>query len=254
MSSVKIGFVVIFLNMSVSAFAAGDDAITPYRPTVSNSAALPVAGQMELELGGLHGKTNEAYRDSLPYLFKLAFNPDWGILLGGEALVSEGDGNGNNAKGFGDTTITLKRAFAVDDKTGLGLEFGMKMPSAKNTIGNGKSDFIVNGVFSRDIGPVHMDANINLTRFGAVDVGTSKFQTGLSAAFSTPLSEKWSAIGELSGTRRNGTGDTAQFLTALTYSPTKRLTLDFGFARGLTSASQHWAIFTGLVIPIGNFW
>jgi|GEM_PF-3354897 len=34
--------------------AADEDAITPYRPSVSSPAQLPVAGQLELELGGIH--------------------------------------------------------------------------------------------------------------------------------------------------------------------------------------------------------
>ena len=45
---------------------AADDAITPYRPSVSNSAQLPLPGQLELELGGLHAKSGDARRDTLP--------------------------------------------------------------------------------------------------------------------------------------------------------------------------------------------
>jgi len=38
-----------------------------------------------MELGGLHQHAADARRDSLPWLLKLAFNPQWGVPLGGEA-------------------------------------------------------------------------------------------------------------------------------------------------------------------------
>jgi len=53
-----------------------------------------------------------------------------------------------------------------------------------------KRDFTLNGIFSKDIGTIHMDANLNATRLGSYDVGTGRIQTGLSASFSTPVSEK----------------------------------------------------------------
>ena len=58
--------------------ADGDvaDAITPYRPSVSSPAQLPLAGQLEFELGGLRTRSPDARRSSLPYQFKLAFSPE----------------------------------------------------------------------------------------------------------------------------------------------------------------------------------
>ena len=53
---------------------APDDAVTPYRPSVSSPAQLPVPGQLELELGGLHTRLEDDRRASLPYTVKLAFN------------------------------------------------------------------------------------------------------------------------------------------------------------------------------------
>ena len=58
---------------------------------------------------------------------------------------------------------------------------------------------------------------------------------------------------EFSGTRRSGADSTAQVLLALTYSPTKFLTMDVGVIRGLNPASPDLALFTGLVIPLAKF-
>lgn len=237
-----------------AAFAADEDGVTPYRPSVSSPAQLPLAGQLELELGSLVSKTGNARRDSLPYQFKLAFTPQWGVLIGGEAYVSARDELANRERGGGDTSVVLKRAFGIDDATAFGLEFGVKLATAKDSIGSGKTDYALNGIFSRDIGKLHMDANLNFTRLGAVEAGASRTQTGLSASFSQPLADQWGITAELSGTHRSGASDSAQLLAALAYSPNKRLSIDFGLAKGLTNASQDWSFFTGVVIPVAKLW
>ncbi|NYE63073.1 hypothetical protein FHW58_004295 [Duganella sp. 1224] len=234
---------------------AQDDAVLPYRPSVSTPAQLPVPGQLELETGFQRVQPGAIRRDSLPYTFKLAFNAQWGVLVEGEAYVSSRDDAGSpRQRGFGDTTFVLKRAFIIDDATAFGLEFGAKAPTAKDTIGSGKSDYSINGIFSRDLGPVHMDLNLNATRLGAYDAGTGRTQTGWATAFSTPVSDKWQAIGELSGTRRDNTPNTAQLLAAASYSASKRLVFDVGVARGLTSASPDWTLFGGVTLPLGKLW
>lgn len=235
-------------------WAQDDDAITPYRPSVSSPAQLPAPGQLELELGGLAGKASGTRRDSLPYQLKLAFNPQWGVLLGGEAFVSSRDSAGNRQRGFGDTNVVLKRAFLVEEDTAFGLEFNVKLPTARDTIGSGKTDYTVNGIFSKDLGKVHMDANLNFTRLGLVDIGTGRTQAGLSASFSMPVAGKWGLTTELAGTRRSSVDSTAQALVAMTYSPSKRLTFDFGTLKGLNSASPDWTFFAGVVFPITRLW
>jgi hypothetical protein len=235
--------------------AAADDLppVTPYRPSVASPAQLPAPGQLELEVGGLSVKDGSDRRDSLPYQLKLAFSEQWGLLLGGEALVSDRMG-GDRTSGFGDTGITLKRAFALDDQTGLGLELSAKAPTAKDELGSGKADYTLNGIFSKDIGAVHMDLNLNETRLGAIAPATGRMQTGWAASFSTAVTQQWTATAELSGTHQAHAPNTAQLLAALTYNPTPRLAIDMGVAKGLSSASQDWSFFTGLVVPLANFW
>ena len=240
--------------LALPCHAEDEPAITPYRPSVSSPAQLPAVGQLEMELGGLSSKSGDSRRNSLPYTLKLAFSEQWGVVAGGEALVSVPDDSGARARGIGDTVLVLKRAFVIDSATAFGLEFGAKAPTAKDSIGSGRADYSVNGIFSRDLGSVHMDANLNATRLGAYEAGSGRVQTGLSASFSTPVSEQWGVTAELSGTRRSGAASTAQVLMAASYSPSKRLTIDAGFAHGLNPASPDWSFFTGAVFPLAKLW
>jgi len=234
--------------------ADGDeDAITPYRPSVSSPAQLPVPGQLEFELGGLHARSDGARRSSLPYAFKLAFTKEWGVVVGGEAHVWAHDDAGR-AQGLGDTSVVLKHAWLVDDATAFGMELGAKLPTANDSIGSGRADYTLNTIFSRDIGPVHMDANLNATRPGVFDDGTGRTQFGASASFSGALSDHWGLTGEVSGTHRSGAPNGTQLLTAITYSPTKRLTFDFGLARAVRPTPATTQVFAGVVFPLVKLW
>ncbi|MES2128667.1 MAG: transporter [Pseudomonadota bacterium] len=237
------------LLLAAASVHADEVPVAPYRPSVSSPAQLPVAGQLEFEAGGLHQRSDGAHRNSLPYLFKLAFSEQWGVLVGGEAYVSDGTGHG-----VGDTSLVLKHAYIVDEATALGLELGAKLPTAKDSIGSGKADYSVNGIVSRDIGAVHMDVNLNLTRFGLSDPDAGRTQGGASASFSTPLAGQWGVTGELSGTRRSGAPGTAQVLLAFSFAPTKRLVIDIGMAHGLNHASTDWQFFSGMVLPMAKLW
>jgi hypothetical protein len=237
----------------IAAHAQDEAVVTPYRPSVSTPAQLPAPGQLEFELGALSTRGADPRSDSLPYTFKLALDKDWGILLGGSAYVRQ-RGAGQDAQGVGDTTVTLKRAFIVDDASAFGLELTAKAPTASHTLGSGKSDWTVNTIYSRDVGDLHVDANVNETRLGAPDPGAARFQTGASVSFSAPLDGHWSANWELSGSVNPGAPSIAQALLAAVYMPSKRLAFDAGLTRGLTSATPHWSLFAGFVVPLARLW
>lgn len=239
---------------SLPAWAADAPEVTPYRPSVSTPAELPTPGQLELEFGGQRQKQGSARDDSLPYLFKLAFTKEWGVLLGGDAQVWTRDEQGMREHGVGDTSITLKRAFIISDARAFGLELGARLPTAKSTLGSGKTDYTVNGIYSQDIRRLHLDINLNATRIGAPEAGSGRVETGLAAALSAPLGRNWSGVAEWSGTRRNGAQSTAQFLAALSWNPGQKFAIDAGFAKGLNSASPDWTFFTGFVIPVAKLW
>lgn len=244
---------VVATLVSTSAHAQeNSDAVSPYRPSVSSPALLPLTGQLEFELGLLRVKQDDVRRDSLPYLFKLAFSKEWGLLFGGEAQVVNRIDGAATQRGFGDLNLVLKRAFLNEDGSALGLEFGSKIATAKTSIGSGKNDFVINAIYSRDLDAVHMDLNFNLTHLGSVEAGSASIQKAWSASFSTPINDKWGITGEVSGTLRKGSSSTAQTLLALTYSPHNRLTIDFGVVKGLNKGAPDYTLFSGFVIPVAK--
>jgi hypothetical protein len=233
-----------------------DPPVVPYRPSVSTPAQLSAPGWLELEAGGLQAKGpgRGATRTSLPYTLKLAFTPDWGVRVGGEAGVRQSDGSGAPAvSGGGDTSVVLKRRFALSDAAAWGLELGETFATAGPALGLGHAATTINGIFSSDFAPGwHTDLNLDETRLGATAGAPRGWLAGWAAAFSRQLDERWGAVGELSGTHENAVPGTAQFLVAASYAASNAAVLDFGSAVGLTRASPHSQFFAGVTLRLGR--
>jgi hypothetical protein len=231
---------------------AGGPAVVPYRPSVSTPAQLSAPGYLELEAGGLRATGpdgSDATRTSLPYTLKLAFTPDWGIRIGGEAWVRQSV-PGASDTGVGDTAVVLKRRFAVSDATAWGLELGETLPTAKSTIGLGHAATTVNGIFSSDFAPSwHTDINLNETHLGGSQ--RTPWTLGWAAAVSRSINDAWGAVGEFSGTHQPGV-DTAQFLAAASWNQSPAAVFDFGVARGLTDLTPRWQVFAGVTVRLGK--
>ncbi|MEO7055205.1 MAG: transporter [Caldimonas sp.] len=233
---------------AAAADGADEAAAVPYRPSVSTPAALSRPGWIEVEAGLQHQHDGGgARRDSAPVTLKLAFTPDWGIRVGGDAWVRTRDGAGGRDSGVGDTGIVVKRRFAVDDAQAFGLEAGVVVPTARHGAGSGsgKPDYGVNAIYSADFGAWHTDLNIVATRLGAVAPDAGRTQWLGAASLSHALDERWGAVAEISATRQRGQADTLQLLTALSYNVSKRLVLDAGAARSLRSGAPVWSAFAG---------
>jgi hypothetical protein len=245
---------IALLACACTARAQDTPTVTPYRPSVSTPAALSAPGWLEVEAGVQRSRADDPRRrDSLPYTLKLAFTQDWGIRIAGDAWVSQQDADGSNLRGGGDTSIVLKRRFAVDDAAAFGAELGVKFPTARRNLGSGHSDIGINGIYSSDFaGQWHVDINASATHVGGADPGVSAWQKGWAAALSRNLSDRWSAVGELSGTQRGGAGRTSQALVASTYSISPALALDVGVSKGVSAASGGWSVFTGATFLAGR--
>jgi len=229
----------------------GGPAVVPYRPSVSTPAQLSAPGWLELEAGGLRATDDGASRTTLPYTLKLAFTPDWGIRIGGDAWVRQAE-PGDTQTGVGDTSVVLKRRFAVSDATAWGLELGETFPTAKKSIGVGHAATTVNAIFSSDFAPAwHTDVNLNETHLDSAGP-SSAWQLGWAAAFSRTLTDAWGAVGEFSGTHQAGAGQTAQFLAAASWNQSPAAVFDFGLARGLNDATPHWQVFAGVTVRLGK--
>lgn len=232
---------------------------TPYRPTVSSPAALSAPGWLEGELGGLdlydrYAQTASPHRSSVPYTLKYAFTDDWGLRVGGEAIVGARDDDGVHRLGVGDTALIAKRRFAIDDDSAFGLELGGLFPTARSPlhIGSGKPDWSANGIYSVDFAGWHADANLVETRMGARQDAMTRWQALGAVALSHPLGSRLTVEGELSGTHQHGDAGTAQFLGAFAYALRRDCVFDIGTARGLNHASPTWQIFAGVTLVLGK--
>ena len=232
-----------------NALAAEEPAASPYRPTVSNPAALSEPGWLELELGlqRLHGG-EEKRRDGLPFLVKYAFDPNWGILLGGDLHARATGHDQSVTSGYGDTTLTLKHRHALSDDLALGIEAGFKSPTANTGLGSGKTDYTLNGIVSTGLGEAQLDLNLGVTRLGLLEENQGRNAYSWAASLSHPLAERWTAAVEVSGAVRRGSRASGQFLAALGYEMNKRVVFYAGFTQGLGNTAADWGLFAGVTI------
>ncbi len=234
---------------------------TPYRPTLSNPAQLPVPGYVEMEMGwqSLKDKAADDYRHSVPYLFKMAFTDRIGILISGEAVIINDFEQSPTLAGFGDLTPLLKINVPLTQiPSALGMEVGAKLPTAPETVGSGQTDYLVTGIYSGVIGPLGIDLNLGYTRFGRTsraplsEEGRDQLFWAASTAYG--LTDEWSVAGELAGTMRKNVKPFTQVLTSSSYFFSPRLVGDLGAAFGLNGASQEWTVFSGMTILLGKVW
>ena len=233
---------------------AVDPAVVPYRPSVSTPAQLSAPGWLELEAGGLRatGPDSGTSRTTLPCTLKLAFTPDWGIRIGGDAWVRQAAA-GAVQQGAGDTSVVLKRRFAASEATAWGLELGETLPTARHDVGVGHAQTTVNGIFSSDFAPGwHTDVNLDGTRQGRSGRQASAWQAGWAAAVSRNLSDAVGAVGEFSGTHQPGAPGQAQFLAAASWNESNAAVFDVGAAHGLNNASPRWQVFAGVTLRLAR--
>lgn len=242
---------VIALGAAGFAHAGEEVVATPYRPTVANPAELPVPGWLEVEAGGLRDSGDGPTRNALPYTLKLAFNEDWGVLLGGELWARERDG-GDTVSGRGDTSIVLKHRIAVDERRAFGIEAGVKLPTAESGFGSGQPDWTLTGIYSVDFAEDwRLDVNAGATRLGAMEDGEGRVAASWAASVSHAMND-WTLAGELSGGHQSGVGDTVQALAAAGYALTPGVVLDAGMSVTRQGSEERHAVFFGMTWLAGK--
>jgi hypothetical protein len=245
---------VILTTLMVSASIADDSRnelkATPYRPTVSNPANLPVPAHFEWEAGGYsEHDSGDARHFSVPYLLKYAFSEDIGVLVGGESIIADRSG-GDTTHGWGDTGVALKLHHAISEATGIGLEAGATLPTASRDLGSGHTNYTLNGIVSTEAASCDVDVNVSYTRLGAADPGTGREQLGWAVAAAHDLSGKWGLEGEFSGSTQRGTHGVAQFLSALSFTADPTLVFDGGALFGLNRESPRFGVFAGVTMLV----
>lgn len=220
----------------------------PRPPSVSADAGLSDPGWLEVETAWQHERAGSERRDSVPVKLKLAFTPDLGVELGFDGAVRLRDAAGASRRGFGDTSLVVKRRFAVDDRQAFGLEAGVNLPTARRGLGSGsgQADFVVKGIYSVGWDDWNLDLNAAGTRLGAPPDGTGRSGLGWAVAAWRGWGDRWGVIGELSGSRQRGVRSERQVLLAVSRSIGPGLSLDVGAARSVRSGPPQASAFVGL--------
>lgn len=232
----KLAAIIGLLWMCPGLAFAEEPAATPYRPTVSNPAELPVPGYLEFEAGWLRdtGKGKGEHHSTLPLFAKYAFSEDFGILLGSEFGIRQTDSAGEVSKGHGDTNLILKFRHPLADSSVLGLELGARFATATRGLGNERNDYTINAIYSSDFGPLRGDINLGYTRLGSSRPDQGKDMAVWAFALSRAINERWTVAGEISDTARHGMRASGLLLGAVSYSVAPNLVIDAAYAKAFT--------------------
>jgi hypothetical protein len=248
--------IVVAYSLSATVVRADDTsepAVTPYRPSVSNPANLPIPGWIEGEFGGQHIAGDDGSRnDSVPWLLKYAFDENHGVLIGGNAHAHNAPVGASSHAGFGDLLLEWKQRFPVSDKAAFGVEAGALLPTAAADLGVGKPAWIVNAIYSCDLGALHLDLNAGGTRYTKKSNGLAQWQSAWAVAGSWSLTDVFGAALELSGNHQRGAANASQILGAINYNRSTHLVFDAGLAYGLTHAAHDVSIFAGATVYLGR--
>jgi hypothetical protein len=220
--------------------------VTPYRPTVSNPAELSALKHLEVEFGL---QANQPWRNeertSLPFLLKYPFHKNFGLLVGGEAWINQ-----ESSTGYGNTSLLLKYYLPLSSTLAIGFEGGAVLPSAKQPLGQGRTDWLGNFIISQDIADLRIDLNAGVIRQGYHETQHDQYKYSWALAASHPLTENLGIAGEFSGFLGQDQAATSQWLMALDYQVSRLLIIDFGGSVGLTDASDDYGVFTGFSVLI----
>ncbi len=249
----KLWVKVVAAIMLPAGFAWGADvSATPYRPTVANPAELSAPGWLELEAGWIHGHGDGVSRQGVPYLAKLAFDEDWGFMLGGELWARD---RVADLSGPGDTSVTVKHRMATgSEKLNFGVEAGINLPTARKGLGSGKADWLVTGIASLDFAEDwRLDTNLGVLRQGVATSGVGRVVLPWAACVSHGMGA-WTEAGELSGEHQSGAAERVQGLVAISYAVSPRVVLDAGFSHANQGGIGEQSIFAGVTWLAGKAW
>jgi hypothetical protein len=224
--------------------------VTPYRPTISNPAELSALRHLEVEFGAQSNQPGmAAERNSLPFLLKYPFSDQWGLMVGGEAWIKSRTPD-ETISGFGNTSVLLKHYHPVSETLAVGFEAGTVLPTARNSVGQGRTDYLGNLIVSQDISDLRIDVNAGVTRRGFKEQDLDRYRYNWAIAASHPVTERWGIAGEFSGVFARQQKPASQFLASLNYLMTPQLMLDFGGTVGLTTITDDYGVFAGFAYLI----
>ena len=235
--------------------------VNPNRPTFATPAATTQSGVAELEWG----LQRSVFRDEdssfeTPTLLKLGLVKDLEIRLAAPTYMRLAPAGGPVSTGAGDFNLGMQWCYLHDGLFGLdqAVQWAHTFPTAPSAqgLGGGAPSDTLTLLFSKDMGPYHLDVNLLESWIGlAPGLGRGRAnQAAGTVSLTRNLSDQWSLTGELYGLQATPLNDRVlSNLWAVAYKVSKRLVLDGGVDAGLTQGSARLTVFTGLTVGLGRF-
>ncbi len=255
-------FVASILLLALGPTAAAAQDINPDRPDVTTSAELVPAGALQLETGIEYGHERTGgqptgKRLSTQAVLRAGVLPVLELSIEGEPF--DWERTDREASGSGDYTLGLKyRVFdPPPDSVAplISLKPFVKLPTASAPIGSERPDVgaLLLVTWSLPKG-LTLDTNWGVAALGQRHPEGFISQGIASAALTTPLTERLSAITELFFNTRKERDSRATLLTTLAvmYRITPRLALDGGVRSTLVGPGPDWSVFVGLSARFGR--
>lgn len=235
--------------------------VNPNRPTFANPALTTQSGQAELEWGGQQSQMRDGSTAfSTPTLLKLGLMKDLELRLASPGYLRLASPGADTVSGPGDFNLAVQWCYRHDGLFGMdqALQVSHTFPtaSASKGLGSGAASDGLILLFSRDMGPYHLDVNLLESWLGRTpEAGGGRVrQPAATASLSRTLTEAWSLTGEvytIGATEMNPR--VVSNLWAVGYKVSSRLVLDAGLDLGLTPGAQKASFFAGLTFALGRF-
>jgi hypothetical protein len=245
------------------ALRAGDPPfeVNPNRPTFANPALTTQDGVAELEWGGQQSLLRDGSSNlGTPTLLKLGMMKDLEIRLASPGYLRLATPGTETVSGPGDANLGLQCCYRHDGLfvMDIAIQVNHTFPTASAAKGLGSgapSDGLIL-LFSRDMGPYHLDVNLLETWLGRLsqDGGGRVRQPAATASLSRTLTDTWSLTSEvytIGGTELNPR--IVSNLWAIGYKVSSRLVLDAGVDVGLTQGAQKVTFMAGLTVGLARF-
>lgn len=235
--------------------------VNPNRPTFANPALTTQPGLAELEWG----LQRSTFRDDgpsfgTPSLLKLGLAKDLELRLSSPGYLRLAPAGDPPVSGLGDLNLGVQWCYLHDGLFGMdqAIQVAHTFPTASPSqgLGNGAPIDILTLLFSRDVGPYHIDVNLLESWISlAPDLGGGRAaQAAGTVSITRNLSDEWSITGELYALEATPVNPrVASSLWAIAYKVSRRLVLDAGVDVGLTNGAPRCTVFTGLTVGPGRF-
>lgn len=235
--------------------------VNPNRPTFANPALTTQRGLAELEWGGQQTLLRDGGSDfGTPTVLKLGLVKDLEIRLASPGWLRLAAPGVDTVSGLGDFNLGAQWCYRHNGLFGMdqAVQISHTFPtaSAAKGLGNGAPSDGLILLFSKDMGPHHLDVNLLETWVGRTpqDGGGRIRQPAVASSLSRALTETWSVTGEIYAIGGTELGPrVVSNLWAVGYKVSPRLVLDAGLDIGLTHGAQKVSLFAGLTVGLARF-